>query len=77
MPKSEYDEIEPTDQTEIDRVILAAHALELDSPIIQYRIVGSRIELWTAHGGPYTYEPEPAAKTAPAKPPASKSKKQK
>ena len=43
--------------TEIDRIILAAHALGLDAPIIHYRIVGDRIELWTVHGGPYIFSP--------------------
>lgn len=44
---------------ELDQVIAAAHALELESPIIHYRIVGSRIELWTIHGGPFIYQPQP------------------
>jgi hypothetical protein len=51
--------------SEIDHVILAAHALELDAPIIHYRIVGDRIELWTCHGGPFVYEQVQAA-PAPA-----------
>jgi hypothetical protein len=81
MPKSKYDEVDPVPQAEIDTVILAAHALELDAPIIQYRIVGSRVELWTAHGGSYTYDPDASAEQPPskttkpaAKTPASKRK---
>jgi hypothetical protein len=73
MPKSEYDEVDPVSQEEIDTVILAAHALELDAPIIQYRIVGSRIELWTCHGGPYTYDPTESPASA-EKPPSKSSK---
>jgi len=42
---------------EIDLIVTAAHALELDAPIIHYRIVGDRIELWTCHGGPYIFSP--------------------
>jgi hypothetical protein len=60
--------------SEIDIVVSTAHALELDAPIIHYRIVGDRIELWTIHGGPYTYQPPappaPQAQAAPA--PAAK-----
>jgi hypothetical protein len=54
-PVSEAAQIKKRDAN-IRRVISAAHALELDSPIIHYRIVGDRIELWTCHGGPYIYE---------------------
>lgn len=62
---------------EIDAIVLAAHALELDAPIIHYRIVGDRIELWTCHGGPFIYRrgeanassasPAPAPKKRPSK----------
>lgn len=74
MAKSPYDEL-PGNKEEINQVIQAAHALEIDSPIIHYRIVGDRIELWTAHGGPYSYPPEetpdPGVSTEqPAKRPA-------
>jgi len=58
---------------EIDLIVLAAHALELDAPIIHYRIVGDRIELWTCHGGPFVYE-QAQASPAPAKKVAKKKK---
>ena len=59
---------------EVNQVIAAAHALKLDAPITAYRIVGNRIELWTAHGGPFIYPPSKPAqrKPAPAKKPRKK-----
>lgn len=57
---------------ELKRVIAAAQALGLDSPIKMYRIRGERIELWTLHAGPFIYEPyepaKPEAKTKRGKP---------
>lgn len=49
------------DPSVTDRIVAAAHALGLDAPIIHYRIVGDRIELWTCHGGPYVYQQAQAA----------------
>ena len=57
---------------EIDLIVTAAHALKLDAPIIHYRIVGDRIELWTCHGGPYIYSPVIASEAKQSAPPAEK-----
>lgn len=85
----ETDHQEPEyNQEEINTVIAAAHALNLDAPITSYRIVGNRIELWTCHGGPFIYPPsKPTSKPRPrtakksekpaAKTPASKRKQTK
>lgn len=48
-------------QSEIARVVAAAHALHLDAPIIAYRIIGERIEMYTIHGGPFTFDPQKLA----------------
>jgi hypothetical protein len=70
----EKDHQEPEyNQEEVNQVIAAAHALKLDAPITAYRIVGNRIELWTAHGGPYTYDPTESP--ASAEQPPSKTRK--
>lgn len=51
--------------SETEQIVAAALALGLDAPIIHYRMVGDRIELWTCHGGPYVYQQAQAA-PAPA-----------
>lgn len=43
-------------QSEITLIVTAARALGLDAPITAYRILGSRIELYTCHGGPFIYD---------------------
>jgi hypothetical protein len=66
--------------SETERIVAAAHALGLDAPIIHYRMVGDRIELWTCHGGPYTYQPgrgEAYASSASPSPAAKKVVKKK
>lgn len=65
----------PEPQAEIRQIVSAAHALHLDSPIIHYRILGERIELWTVHGGPFIYDPGSHPKPAASKPAGRRSKR--
>lgn len=63
----------PEPQAEISLIVSAAHAINLDAPIIHYRILGERIELWTCHAGPFIYDPSQTPVAQPKH--RSKSKK--